>query len=60
VAAALGEVVPLRTIYVSAGVFVSAGGLVGLLVLQEPAAAVEETAPGETLEAEKKRSPANS
>jgi MFS family permease len=43
-AAALGEVVALRLIYVTAGLFVSAGGLVGLLVLQEPAAPVPEAA----------------
>jgi MFS family permease len=50
VAAALGEVVALRLIYVTAGVFVSAGGLVGLLVLQEPAAPAQEAAPEETPE----------
>ena len=36
VAAALGEVVALRLIYVTAGLFVSAAGLVGLFVLEEP------------------------
>jgi MFS family permease len=51
VAAALGEVVALRLIYVTAGVFVSAGGLVGLLVLQEPAASAQAAAPDETPEA---------
>jgi DHA3 family macrolide efflux protein-like MFS transporter len=35
-AAGLGEVVALRMLYVIAGIFVSAGGLVGLLVLEEP------------------------
>ena len=35
-AAALGEVVELRWIYVTAGVIVAGGGLVGLAVLQEP------------------------
>jgi MFS family permease len=52
----LGEVVPLRSIYFVAGVLVSAGGLVGLYVLEEPqdvdpvpVRAVAETAlePGE-------------
>lgn len=50
-AAAMGEVVPLRLIYVIAGMFVSAGGMVGLLVLQEPAAPAVEAAPDETPEA---------
>ena len=50
-AAAMGEVVPLRLIYVIAGIFVSAGGMVGLLVLQEPAAPAVEAAPDETPEA---------
>jgi DHA3 family macrolide efflux protein-like MFS transporter len=36
VAAAMGEVVPLRLIYVVSGFLVSAGGIVGLVVLQEP------------------------
>ncbi len=36
VAAAMGEVVPLRLIYVLSGLVVSAGGIVGLYVLQEP------------------------
>jgi MFS family permease len=35
-AAALGEVVPLRMIYVTAGLIVSTAGLVGLVVLEEP------------------------
>jgi MFS family permease len=35
-AAALGEIVALRSIYVVSGVVVAAGGLVGLVVLQEP------------------------
>jgi hypothetical protein len=50
-AAGLGEVVALRLIYVAAGVFVSAGGLVGLLVLQEPAAPAQEAARDVTPEA---------
>ena len=49
-AAVLGDVVALRVIYVTAGVFVSAGGLVGLLVLQEPTAPAREAAPNETPE----------
>jgi len=36
VAAAMGEVVPLRAIYVASGLVVSAAGIVGLYVLQEP------------------------
>ena len=36
VAAAMGETVPLRLIYVISGLVVSAGGIVGLYVLQEP------------------------
>jgi DHA3 family macrolide efflux protein-like MFS transporter len=36
VVSVLGEVVVLRMIYVVAGVLVAAGGVVGLLVLQEP------------------------
>jgi DHA3 family macrolide efflux protein-like MFS transporter len=51
-AAALGEVVALRWIYVTAGLLVSAGGLVGLLVLQEPAAPAQEAVSEETPEAE--------
>jgi DHA3 family macrolide efflux protein-like MFS transporter len=47
-AAALGEVVALRWIYVTAGLLVSAGGLVGLLVLQEPAAPAQEAVRQET------------
>jgi MFS-type transporter involved in bile tolerance (Atg22 family) len=35
-AAAFGEVVPLRMIYVTAGLIVSTAGLVGLVVLEEP------------------------
>jgi DHA3 family macrolide efflux protein-like MFS transporter len=35
-ASALGEVVALRLIYVTAGLIVSAAGLVGLVVLEEP------------------------
>jgi hypothetical protein len=40
-AAALGEIVALRSIYVVSGVIVSAGGLVGLAVLQEPSVPAE-------------------
>jgi len=40
-AAALGEIVALRSIYVVSGIIVSAGGLVGLAVLEDP-----ETSPG--------------
>ena len=36
VAAAMGEVVALRTIYVVAGLITATAGLVGLVVLQEP------------------------
>jgi hypothetical protein len=36
IAAALGEIIPLRLIYVIAGIIVGAAGLVGLAVLQEP------------------------
>jgi DHA3 family macrolide efflux protein-like MFS transporter len=36
IAAAMGEVVALRIIYLVAGLIVSAAGLVGLVVLQEP------------------------
>ena len=41
IAAASGEVVPLRIVYVAAGVLVAAGGLVGLGVLKEPSAQAE-------------------
>ena len=37
-AAASGEVVPLRIVYVAAGALVAAGGMVGLVVLEEPSA----------------------
>lgn len=40
----LGEMVALRAIYAAAGVLVAAGGVVGLLVLQEPEMAEEEQA----------------
>jgi MFS family permease len=50
-AASLGEVVALRLIYVIAGAFVSAGGLVGLLVLREPTPPTQETSPDEAQEA---------
>jgi len=52
VAAALGEVIPLRTIYVIAGLITGAAGLVALVVLQEPeAAAAERHVPGAVGEA---------
>jgi len=41
IAAASGEVVPLRIVYVAAGVLVAAGGLLGLGVLKEPSAQAE-------------------
>jgi hypothetical protein len=40
-AAALGEVVPLRTIYVVAGAITALGGPVGLVVLREPEGSVD-------------------
>lgn len=46
IAAALGEVVPLRAIYVLAGAVVGAGGLVALLVMEEPEEAVENPIEG--------------
>jgi MFS family permease len=46
VAAALGEVIPLRTIYVIAGLITGAAGLVGLVVLQEPEVEAERYVPG--------------
>jgi MFS family permease len=51
VAATLGEIVPLRTIYVIAGLITGAAGLVGLVVLQEPEVEVEGYAPGTVTEA---------
>ncbi len=47
VAAALGEVVPLRAIYVVSGLITALAGPVGFLVLKEPEAAEEELAGGE-------------
>jgi MFS family permease len=47
VAAASGEVVELRMIYVAAGVIIGAAGVVGLLVLEEP-----EAVPGDELSGE--------
>jgi len=46
-AAALGEVVALRTIYVVSGLITAAAGLVGLRVLEEPEMDTEESRPGE-------------
>jgi MFS family permease len=48
VAAVLGEVIALRIIYVMAGLLVSAGGLVGLFVLQEPETPAEQADAEET------------
>jgi len=48
-AAAAGEVVALRTIYVFAGVITGLAGLVGLLVLEEPALKPTELLPEESL-----------
>jgi DHA3 family macrolide efflux protein-like MFS transporter len=50
VAAAMGEVVPLRSIYVTAGLVISAGGIVGLRVLQEPEPGVSGVGLEATLE----------
>jgi MFS family permease len=49
VAASLGEVVALRIIYVVAGLFVTLGGVVGLVVLVEPEAQPDEGGLGETV-----------
>jgi hypothetical protein len=43
IAAAVAEVVALRMVYVVAGLIVAGGGVVGLLVLQEPESQAEET-----------------
>jgi hypothetical protein len=43
VAAALADLVQLRAIYITAGLLVSVGGLVGLFVLREPAASEMES-----------------
>ncbi len=51
VAAALGEFIALRMIYVAAGLLVSAAGLVGLFSLQEPEAPAQETGSDGTKEA---------
>jgi hypothetical protein len=51
VAATLGEVIPLRTIYVIAGLITGAAGLVGLVVLQEPEVEAERQVPGAAGEA---------
>ena len=45
VVAASGEVVGLRAIYVAAGMIISAAGVVGLLVLEEPVTAPEDEFP---------------
>jgi MFS family permease len=45
VAAAAGEVVALRLIYVTAGLITSVAGLLGLLVLQEPEVQAKDVAP---------------
>jgi hypothetical protein len=43
IASVSGEVIELRWIYVMAGLIVGSGGLVGLLVLQEPELELDET-----------------
>jgi DHA3 family macrolide efflux protein-like MFS transporter len=50
VAAALGEVIELRMIYVAAGLITSAAGLVGLLVLVEPKVQPDGQGTGRTME----------
>jgi MFS family permease len=45
IASALGEVIELRLVYVIAGLVVSVGGVIGLLVLQEPEATMEGLEP---------------
>jgi DHA3 family macrolide efflux protein-like MFS transporter len=45
VAAVLGDLIPLRMIYVVAGLVISGGGLVGFLVLREPDAQLAVQAP---------------
>lgn len=50
VAAALGEVVALRFIYVVAGLITAAAGLVGLLVLEEPEDQPDESGRGKQVE----------
>jgi MFS family permease len=45
IASALGEVIALRWVYVIAGLIVSAGGVVGLLVLEDPETAIEGLEP---------------
>jgi DHA3 family macrolide efflux protein-like MFS transporter len=49
-AAALGEIVPLRSIYVVAGLITALAGPVGLAVLQEPEAEEDETLPDQEIE----------
>ena len=48
IASALGEVIALRWVYVIAGLIVSAGGVVGLLVLEDPEPLVEGLGPAPT------------
>jgi DHA3 family macrolide efflux protein-like MFS transporter len=50
VAAASGEVVELRTIYVAAGVIIGAAGVVGLFVLEEPRAIPDDVLSGDGVE----------
>jgi MFS family permease len=50
VAAASGEVLELRMIYVAAGVIIGAAGVVGLLVLEEPKAIPDDGLLGEGVE----------
>ena len=49
ITAALGELVPMRAIYVVAGLVVGAGGLVALRVMEEPEAGIEGPVEGMTL-----------
>jgi DHA3 family macrolide efflux protein-like MFS transporter len=49
-ASAFGEVVPLRLIYVAAGVVVSAAGLVGLATLEEPAPQIDRVRTDDALD----------
>ncbi len=49
ITAALGELVPMRAIYVVAGLVVGTGGLLALRVLEEPEAGIEGPVEGMTL-----------
>jgi MFS family permease len=50
VAAAAGEVVELRMIYVAAGVIIGVAGVVGLVVLEEPEAVSDDGLSSESVE----------